>query len=208
MNERENILPRFSTKNRESDPSVEMNGHSRRNRLTIKNKLIGSFFLIITIPILSLAWSSYETAKSKIDEKMVHGATESVRLLNEIFSEFITGKQKEVDLLSGSIDAKGIQVTSGSNYSTSPATQFQLNIYKKIHPEVEQVYVGTENGVYMKAPGELKNPSDYDPRKRPWYMEAIKNKLADVARSIKIGKEGYVYIWIKATCLSFIRPRK
>ncbi len=228
------MLPRFSTENRDRHPSSEGNGHIRRNRLTIKSKLIGSFLLILTIPILSLAWSSFETAKSKVDEKIVQGATESVRLLNEIFSEFIAGKQQEVDLLSQSIDAKGIQVTPGSNYGTGPAAQTQLNLYKKIHPEVEQVYVGTEKGVYMNAPGELKNPPDYDPRKRPWYMEAMQNKgnviitspyiskasnalvvtiakttedgggvsaidvsvnkLAEVAKSVQIGKEGYVYI--------------
>ena len=228
------MLLRFGSKNLAHKPRHENDSGARKTFFTIKNKLIGSFILVLTIPILSLAWSSYETAKSKVDEKIIQGTSENVRLLNEIFSEFLQGKQQEVDYLSRIIDTGSIEVVTGSNVGESPAALKQLNAYKQVHPEVEQVFVGTEKGVYIKAPSELKNPPDYDPRTREWYTEAMKNKgnviitspyisnsskklvvtvakanqdgggvsaidvnvnqLAELAKSVKIGTDGYVYI--------------
>lgn len=232
--EENTMISLFNSKSKKNPQKPVEGKQKRKSLITIKNKLIVSFALILTAPTLVLAWSSYEMAKNKMDQRIIQGANENVRLLNEIFSEFISGKEQEVELLSQTIVASEIQSAAGSNLGMNPATRAQLDAYNQVHPEVEQVNVGTDKGVFMTAPKQMKIPVDYDPRQRPWYQEAMENKgttiitspyvskstgelvvtiarttkdghgvaavnvnvkkLADVAKSVKIGNEGYVYI--------------
>ncbi|MDR6879871.1 methyl-accepting chemotaxis protein [Bacillus sp. 3255] len=205
--------------------------------LSVKNRLILAFLLVLTVPTLMIAWSSYNTAKSKVDDQMVRAAGSNVALLNNVFNQFITAKQLDVAGLAQNLELRGMISLDGGNIGSSPPVRTQLENYKKVHPEIEQVYVGTESGLFMNAPDTFKNPPDYDARKRPWYQEAMAHKnetivtapyvskssnqlvvtvaqatkdgqgvtavnvsieqLAEITRSVKIGKEGYVYLMDK-----------
>ncbi|MBV7274781.1 methyl-accepting chemotaxis protein [Clostridiaceae bacterium UIB06] len=50
----------------------------------------------------------------------------------------------------------------------------ELERYSKSHPDVAYVYLGTKWGGYIQWPDGL-NISDFDPRKRQWYEQAIKD---------------------------------
>jgi signal transduction histidine kinase len=42
------------------------------------------------------------------------------------------------------------------------------------HPELKWLYLGTEGGSFLVFPSSPQIPSDYDPRKRDWYREAMR----------------------------------
>lgn len=208
--------------------------------MTIKNKLIFSFAIVLLIPCLTIGWMAYQTAKNKIEEEMMNTANGNVQLLDEFITELITNRKKDVEMLSENISSRSIRITPGSTAGQDPLTERSLTQYQKAHPEVELAYVGTETGAFLHAPASSKMPSDYDPRNRPWYQEAMKHKgsviitspylskaagnsketgdlvitvakttqdgggvaavninldeLQKVAKKVKIGKSGYVYI--------------
>ncbi|MFC5452108.1 methyl-accepting chemotaxis protein [Paenibacillus aestuarii] len=207
---------------------------TKKSFLNVKNRLILAFLVVLIGPTFFLAWSSYNTAKKTVDEHMIQAAESNVKLLNNVFSQFITAKQLDVSGLASSMELQGTTSIDGGNIGSNPQVRKQLENYKAVHPEIEQVYVGAESGLFMNAPDSLKNPPDYDPRTRPWYQEAMKNKntpivtapyiskssnqlvitiaqatkdglgvaainvsiehLAEITRSVKIGKEGYIYL--------------
>ncbi|MBW2516940.1 MAG: response regulator [Deltaproteobacteria bacterium] len=49
-----------------------------------------------------------------------------------------------------------------------------FNVYRKTHPYVHSVYMGRENGSFVRS-HERPRPTRYDPRTRPWYTSAIEN---------------------------------
>lgn len=49
-----------------------------------------------------------------------------------------------------------------------------LNNYRVTHPYVNSVYMGRENGSFVRS-HKRESPTRYDPRERPWYILAEKN---------------------------------
>jgi len=215
-------------------PFVRFKAPAGGTFFSVKNRLAASFLIVLLVPALCLTWNSYQTAKKKVDEQVTMAAEVSVRLLNNVFSEFIVAKQQDVAGLAYGMELAGMKSLDGGNIGSSPNVRKQLEGYRAVHPEIEQVYVGTEDGLFMNAPDSFKNPPDYDPRKRPWYQQAMANKdkvivtapyvskssnqqvvtvaqatkdgqgvaainvgigqLAEITRSVQIGREGYIYI--------------
>jgi len=51
-------------------------------------------------------------------------------------------------------------------------TDASSEIFLKLAPPLHWLYVSLENGVHMAYPGHGGYPAGYDPRQRPWYLEA------------------------------------
>lgn len=208
---------------------------NRMSRFTIKNKLIGSFALVLLVPSILIFAISYQTAKTKINDKIVQAASENVKLLDAMLDDFFSSKRQDVDLMAVMTGLSGVRPSKVSNIGEDAAVRSQLLAYKKVHPEVDMAFIGTETGIYMDSAEETKIAADYDPRKRSWYQQAIKNKdkavytspyisaatgrlvftvakatkdgngvvaisvtvdkLAEITKSVKIGKEGYIFIY-------------
>lgn len=208
--------------------------NKRRRSFTIKSRLIVSFIVILLLPSLLISISSYLTAKNKVDEQMINAANESVRLLNQIFSEFIVTKKKDADLLAQLLNTSDIKATPQNKLGDSSEVRKHLDLYTSLHLEVEQAFVGTSKGLFINSPSSYRNADDFDPRETPWYQLAMEkrgeivitspylspssnelvitiakatsngqgvvglnvniNGLADIAESVNIGREGYVYI--------------
>ena len=49
-----------------------------------------------------------------------------------------------------------------------------LNNYRVTHPYVNSVYMGRENGSFVRS-HKRERPTRYDPRERPWYILAKNN---------------------------------
>ncbi|MGD9122509.1 MAG: response regulator [Desulfobacterales bacterium] len=49
-----------------------------------------------------------------------------------------------------------------------------LNGYRTTHPYVHSVYMGRENGSFVRSHPRAR-PTRYDPRTRPWYISAVEN---------------------------------
>ncbi|RIX52127.1 methyl-accepting chemotaxis protein [Paenibacillus nanensis] len=139
---------------------------------TIKNRLIATFAIILLIPMTVVAWGSYQTARDKIDSQMINAATENVKLLDANIDEFFSAKKKDTAFLSQSISL------SGASPLETEVQQIRqlLASYTNVHDEVELALLGTESGFYINSMGTDKNLADYDPRERPWYQDAMKNR--------------------------------
>lgn len=159
-----------------------------KSLLTIKNRLIATFLLILIVPMIVVAWGAYSTAKDRIDEQMTNAATQNVNLLNRNIDEFFLSKKDDVDLLSQLVELSGITSLNGSNIGQDPEVKAKLDTYKQIHADVELAYVGTETGLYINSPDTLKNPADYDPRQRDWYKQAMAKKGQVIITSPYISK--------------------
>ena len=55
-------------------------------------------------------------------------------------------------------------------------------------------YVGLENGAILNYPGNEKYPSDYDTRKRPWYVSAVSKKHGSIWGSVYPDATGTGYL--------------
>jgi methyl-accepting chemotaxis protein len=135
----------------------------------VKTRLMLSFAIILVIPSLVLGWISYHAAKNKIATQIQQAADENVKLINQTMDQMISAKIQDVNFFS--------QRIKGNEFSgqESPLVREQLNAYQKHHPELISTYVGTTTGFMIQSP-KMDIPSGYDPRKRPWYQEAMKQK--------------------------------
>jgi methyl-accepting chemotaxis protein len=143
------------------------------NKFSLRNlhvKLLISFALILIIPALAIGILSYDTAKSEIEQNILNSVNDNVTMLNREIDNTINPKLNDIEVLANSITSNQYQELS------SPEIQAPLKFYKQTHPEIDIVYTGNEDGVYIMEPAELGVPDDYDARERDWYKQAMERK--------------------------------
>ncbi|WP_373229156.1 methyl-accepting chemotaxis protein [Cohnella sp.] len=140
---------------------------------SVKSKLILAFAVILLLPSLSIGVISYITAKNKVDDQMKQAASESIDLLNQTITQMIDAKMKDIDFLAQQISAGSISSKQGNGEAK---VREMLEKYKQLHPEIKNVFVGTEAGTIIRPSDSAPLPPDYDPRKRSWYIKTMENK--------------------------------
>ncbi|WP_245975389.1 methyl-accepting chemotaxis protein [Oceanobacillus chungangensis] len=133
-------------------------------------KLFLSFTLILIIPALAIGLLSYETAKNEMQQQILDSVNDNVAKLNRAINDTINPKLIDIEVLANNITSNQYQVLS------SPEIQEPLKFYQQTHPEVDIVYTGNEDGVYIMEPAELGVPDGYDARERDWYKQAMERK--------------------------------
>ncbi|GLC90031.1 HAMP domain-containing methyl-accepting chemotaxis protein [Lysinibacillus piscis] len=138
-------------------------------RISLRKKLIFSFLTILLIPTLLIGSISYQSAKSNILEQQQLSTTESVRMLDSNITNMIKPKIHDIEYFSKKINSTFLQAENKDMLKNL----FQE--YISTHPEIELLYIGTADGKIIDEPVH-DYASDYDPRARPWYKEAMDNK--------------------------------
>jgi methyl-accepting chemotaxis protein len=138
-------------------------------KLNLKKKLYLSFIMILLLPTIIIGSLSYVTMKNKIEEKMLDSAKQNTDILNSIITDTINTKINDVNYLSGYFNHSNI-----SKETSTEALQL-LGQYQSNHSELLASYVGTETGIMLAKPDQ-QLPDGYDPRKREWYQDAMKQK--------------------------------
>lgn len=131
---------------------------------SIKSRLIFAFVIVLLLPTLTVTLFSYNNTKTLIFEDQETDAELNLDLLNVKITETIQPKIQQLSYFS-SIVSKDLIANGDKVYSL-------LDQYVALHPEVDIVYVGTENGEMLQKPAHEYDAS-YDPRKRPWYTQAV-----------------------------------
>lgn len=142
-------------------------------RPSIKSKLVLAFAVILLLPSLAIGWISYSTAKNKVDDQMKRAASATVNLINQSITEMLNRKANEINILAEEISLRSTDSSEGIYDSKVKET---LDRYLRFHPELEGIIVGTDEGGYIFSPSSVMLPSDYNPRERPWFKQAIENK--------------------------------
>lgn len=135
-------------------------------RLTVRAKLIASFSLILTIPVLTLGLLSYQSAKDRLEEQLLMTAAENVRLVDELLDRTLEAQSRDLKLIAAEVGRDQLTEQMRS------LTRTKLQTFHKLHPDIGEVYIGEENGKMLMST-DAKLPADFDPRKRPWYQEAM-----------------------------------
>ncbi|WP_438445927.1 methyl-accepting chemotaxis protein [Gorillibacterium sp. sgz5001074] len=145
-----------------------------RNR-SLKAKLLASFAVVLLIPGFLIGYLSYETARNKVGDQLLNSAEENVALLDQIITETISSRMKDMNYLAFQLRQSDLQ-------GKDLPVQRYLDGYKELHPEINTIFVGTPSGGFVNAP-HVKMADDFDARKRPWYLDAMKDssKLAVTA---------------------------
>ncbi|GIP38378.1 methyl-accepting chemotaxis protein [Paenibacillus sp. J31TS4] len=137
-------------------------------KLTVKNRLIASFLVILILPCVTIGWFSYQKAKSAVIDQIMDSATENVQYVNNQITDLITSSLADMDYFA--------KQTSGMMTDDSGSAKIQnvLDAYKAVSSEYESVYYGMNNGLFINSP--VQKMDGFDPTKRPWYTKAMSNK--------------------------------
>lgn len=159
-------------------------------KTSIRTKLILYFIFIIFITSIPIGIIAYKNTFNIIKENMYKSSKKEMIQVNNILvtslkdikenNKYIgsdeTIKKSDESILAlfnmskdsnAKKYSKEIKGVEGDIYN-------QLERYSQTHPDVAYVYLGTKWGGYIQWPDGL-NISDFDPRKREWYEQAMKN---------------------------------
>lgn len=141
--------------------------HFIRN-MSLKKRLAASFIFVLLVPSLFIVLISYSNTKQQITNEQAASAQASLRLLNNNMSAVIEPKLEQTDFLAAYI--------TGEKLRQNEATvRTLLDEYLAMHRDVVISYVGTAQGEMIRQPY-LQYDADFDPRERPWYIQAVQNK--------------------------------
>ncbi|EKF35177.1 methyl-accepting chemotaxis protein [Bacillus xiamenensis] len=134
---------------------------------SISKKLIIAFLVVLILPTAALTISAFFTSKTELDNQIMGSAMSQVNAFDTLINENIGNKAEAVTLFADTLKASDLQEKNRK------ATIKELQQYGKINnKDVSAFYAGSEKGLFMQYPVQ-KMPDGYDPRKRPWYQEAM-----------------------------------
>lgn len=133
-----------------------------------KAKLALSLIAFLVVPSLLVGILAYNNARAEIEKQILHSATENVNLANSTIDIVINAKRSHIefyaDKLTGLMGQEDVETTIVD----------ELKDYAGQNPDIIMIGLGTEEGAFLKSSdGDM--PDGYDPRTRPWYIEAMGN---------------------------------
>ncbi|MFJ5624194.1 methyl-accepting chemotaxis protein [Peribacillus loiseleuriae] len=134
-----------------------------------KTRLLFFFAVILIIPALIVGSLAYLSASKELQENIMTSAAENIQLLDSIIDSTINQKIHDANSFSESVTSRFFE---GANI---PKLREQFTQYTNLHPEVLSIYIGADDGLFVQEP-RVTTASDYDPRKRDWYKDAIEHK--------------------------------
>lgn len=132
-------------------------------------KIVIYFTLVLAIPSIVIGSISYFSAKKQIKKELSLSASNSIAVLDKTIEDIINPTMKDATYFAQNITKaqyKGIE---------SPVIRKIFSQYNVLHPDLISIYVGTNDGLMIQEP-KKQQADDYDPRKRPWYQEAMAKK--------------------------------
>ncbi|MER2030896.1 MAG: methyl-accepting chemotaxis protein [Solibacillus sp.] len=134
---------------------------------SIKFRLVFAFAIVLLIPTLTVSFFSYNNTKNLIFEEHESTAEQNLNLLNSKITETIQPKLQQLSYLSSYI--------SQNTLDNNDKINSLFDEYLALHPEINIAYVGTTDGQMLRRPAH-QYEAGYDPRERPWYIQAIEAK--------------------------------
>ncbi len=157
-------------------------------RNSLKYKLIAGLLAIVLLGMIAIVLVIGNLYTDNAYNNYIASTQRSMRLIDRVFSGFVAGVQENTELFSKLPELQKIDesltsyLKATSEASSEPRPddvlgQYLADIFVKqmqSHPSYLEVYVGTRYGSIVTG-GTSPMPAGYDPRKRPWYTQALKN---------------------------------
>ncbi|MCM3737979.1 methyl-accepting chemotaxis protein [Bacillus cytotoxicus] len=135
--------------------------------VNVGKKLLLSFFVILISAVSVIGTISYQNTKKNFDSQITNSASENLKVLDSLINQTIDAKYNDVTHFSKVIQRNMYETENGESIRKVFAE------YVSLHPEVVQLYVGTDNGAFIQEPN-VQMPASYNPKERPWYIDAMK----------------------------------
>lgn len=135
----------------------------------LKTKLILTFSFILIVPSVIIGSLSLMSAEKAVEDQILFGFTETMTVLDSTIDQTIESKLHDIDYFSESI--------SPNLYEKGNSQKLHelFDNYIKLHPEAANILLATESGEFFQEPA-VKLDSDFDARKRVWYIDAMEHK--------------------------------
>ncbi|MCX7884637.1 MAG: methyl-accepting chemotaxis protein [Caloramator sp.] len=141
-----------------------------KNKKVLKKQIILLLFLLSLIPLLIVTSLNYYISLKAIKNQYLQTIDQSTGRALDVIESSYKDKSELISLLSEDPNANGIL----SNPDCEKWLMLTLNSYVKNYKDITAIYMGVNNGKMIIAPNQ-KLPEGYDPRKRPWYINASSN---------------------------------
>ncbi|HDX9580760.1 TPA: methyl-accepting chemotaxis protein, partial [Bacillus pseudomycoides] len=135
--------------------------------VNVGKKLLLSFFVILISAVSVIGTISYQNTKKNFDSQITNSASENLKVLDSLINQTIDAKYNDVTHFSKVIQRNMYETENGESIRKVFAE------YVSLHPEIVQLYVGTDNGAFIQEPN-VQMPASYNPKERPWYIDAMK----------------------------------
>ncbi|MCM3174987.1 methyl-accepting chemotaxis protein [Paenibacillus sp. MER 99-2] len=133
-----------------------------------KAKLALSLIAFLVVPSFLVGILAYNNARAEIEKQILHSATENVNLANSTIDIVINAKRNHIEFYADKLTGmKGQEDAETSMVD-------ELKDYAGQNKDIIMIGLGTEEGAFLKS-SDLNMPEGYDPRTRPWYIEAMGN---------------------------------
>ena len=154
--------------------------------MSIRIKFVVTLLAGVIIPVLLITLISLMSFKDSAVVSFEKQSVNEIRLVDKAFSLYLNGLAEDALFLS-KIDAiKNLtaQTTTYMDDVADPMTPEknspqEANAYRLMkefgesRPDLAYVFIGLDTGGYLQWPL-WDNAVNYDPRKRPWYLQALK----------------------------------
>lgn len=151
---------------------------SRKLSLSIRQKLIISFAIILLVPSLVISGTTYWQASNYIENQIMFSASENVSMANSLITDEIERVVSDLDYFVNEfgLDTPSVEAELASGKAV---VKNRFRQYLGLHKDIINMYVGTAQGRILLGKDE-DLPPDYDPRTRDWYKLAMNNPEAVV----------------------------
>ncbi len=156
-----------------------------KNKLFLLFVIIGLCILIIigSFLVFSLRNEEFQSVRQDYQNQLEYASFAISNFINEVENDVQTFSLMDAVRVRDDKDFTNFlnadPETFQYNYSKAEQTIINIfNNYRMVHPFVNAVYMGRENGSFVRS-HEWPEPVQYDPRMRPWYILAkeISNKV-------------------------------
>lgn len=147
--------------------------------MPIRYRMIFTYLVVLLVPSLLIGTISYESASKRIETDLLTSASVAVHSADSIITSAIQKKMDALDYYSNQISGNDVNAELVSDHQ---AVKNSLQQFQAVNKDVINFYVGTSKG-NMVLSTDVELPADFDPRKRDWYILALKSPNAVVSPS-------------------------
>ncbi|WP_456266498.1 MULTISPECIES: methyl-accepting chemotaxis protein TlpB [unclassified Bacillus (in: firmicutes)] len=158
---------------------------------SISKKLVFSFLFILLCPIIVLAFSSYHTASTSLNDQIMQSAKENVEQLDKNITKVVKVKTDAADFFSKWITEKKLKQKGTTDI------QGRFEQFMSMNEDTEGIFVASSDGkVFSRYPNK-KMPADYVATERDWYKDGwAKNGELSVSAPYATASTGTLVVTI------------
>jgi methyl-accepting chemotaxis protein len=151
--------------------------------MSLKSRLTIAFLALLIVPGATIGWFSYQKASGSLAKGIEANASESVRHVDQLLSHYIASGLHDLDYLASAVN-EGM-IDGGGN----PKIRTVFDSYMAVKPELDHVHYASDTGFILFS-NDQRMEEGYDPRTRPWYVQAMQREGDAVVNDPVVAPDG------------------